>query len=157
MNDPDKTRLLEMVETMGVQAEKDGFPPAAARIFSLLLIAEPPYLTFEQLQQTLHLSKSSVSNALTHLQGRSLIDYFTRSGDRKRYFQLHKTAWYEFMKTIIRTQKPFLVQVIAEALAFRAAQPSAATGVLHEAKAFTDYMFGEMDAALTRWEEKHRA
>lgn len=154
MDDSKEQQVLAMVEQMGVQAEKDGFSPAAARIFSLLLIAEPPHLTFEQLQQTLQLSKSSVSNALTHLQGRSLIDYFTRSGDRKRYFRIHQTAWYEFMKTIIRTQKPFLVQVITEALAFRATQPTETTHVLQEAKAFTDYMFSEMNAALSRWEAK---
>ena len=156
MEDSNKEQVLAMVERMGVQAEKDGFSPAAARIFSLLLIAEPPHLTFEQLQQTLLLSKSSVSNALVHLQTRSLIDYFTLSGDRKRYFRIHKTAWYEFMKSIIRTQKPFLVQVINEALAFRATQSIEATDVLYEAKDFTDYMFGEMDAALSRWEEKQK-
>jgi len=91
-----------MVEKMGVQAEKDGYPPAAARILSLLLIGDPPYQTFEELQKTLNLSKSAVSNALSLLQLRCLIEYFTISGSRKRYFRIQKTAWYEFMKTIVR-------------------------------------------------------
>jgi DNA-binding transcriptional regulator GbsR (MarR family) len=146
--------LLELVETMGVQAEKDGFPPAAARLFSLLLLSDPPHLTFEQLQQTLSLSKSSVSNGLSLLQSRGLIDYFTVSGDRKRYFRIHKAAWYEFMKTIVRTQRPFLVEVIDQALTLRSDQYPATNQVLQEAKAFTDHMFGAMDAALLEWEKK---
>jgi DNA-binding transcriptional regulator GbsR (MarR family) len=146
--------LLELVEKMGVQAEKDGFPPAAARLFSLLLLSDPPHLTFEQLQQTLRLSKSSVSNGLTLLQARGLIDYFTVSGDRKRYFKIHQAAWYEFMKTIVRTQRPFLVEVIDQALSVRSDQYPAANQVLEEAKTFTSHMFGAMEAALIDWEKK---
>lgn len=146
--------LLELVEKMGVQAEKDGFPPAAARLFSLLLLSDPPHLTFEQLQQKLRLSKSSVSNGLALLQARGLIDYFTLSGDRKRYFKIHQAAWYEFMKTIVRTQRPFLVEVIDQALSVRSDQYPAANQVLEEAKTFTDHMFGAMEAALIDWEKK---
>ncbi|GAB3747000.1 GbsR/MarR family transcriptional regulator [Spirosoma pomorum] len=148
--------LLELVETMGVQAEKDGFPPAAARLFALLLLSDPPYLTFEQLQQTLTLSKSSVSNGLSLLQSRGLIDYFTVSGDRKRYFRVHKAAWYEYMKTIVRTQRPFLVEVIDKALTIRSDQYPEANQVLQQAKEFTDHMFGAMETALVEWEKKQK-
>ena len=151
----EKQKMLEMVEKMGVQAEKDGYPPAAARILSLLLIGDPPYQTFEDLQKTLNLSKSAVSNALALLQLRCLIEYFTISGSRKRYFRIQKTAWYEFMKTIVRTQRPFTIQVIPEAIAFRSDKYPETNQLLTEAKEFTDYMFGEMEAALARWEQKH--
>jgi len=144
-----------MVEKLGVQAEKDGYPPAAARILSLLLIADPPYQSFEELQQTLNLSKSAVSNGLALLQVRCLIEYFTLNGNRKRYFRIQKTAWYEFMKTIVRTQRPFTIQVIPEALAFRSDKYPETNTVLREAKEFTDYMFNEMEIALSKWEKKH--
>lgn len=144
-----------MVEKMGVAAEKDGYPPAAARILSLLLIADPPHQTFDELQQTLNLSKSAVSNGLSLLQLRCLVEYFTVSGDRKRYFRIQKTAWYEFMKTIVRTQRPFTIQVIPEALAFRSKEYPETNDILLQAKEFTDYMFGKMEEALSEWEKKH--
>jgi len=151
----DQQEILEMVEKMGVAAEKDGYPPAAARILSLLLIADPPHQTFDDLQQILNLSKSAVSNGLALLQLRCLVEYFTVSGDRKRYFRIQKTAWYEFMKTIVRTQRPFTIQVIPEALAFRSNEYPETNEILLQAKAFTDYMFGKMEEALADWENKH--
>jgi len=151
----DQQEILAMVEKMGVAAEKDGYPPAAARILSLLLIADPPYQTFDELQQTLNLSKSAVSNGLSLLQLRCLVEYFTVTGDRKRYFRIQKTAWYEFMKTIVRTQRPFTIQVIPEALAFRSKKYPETNEILLEAKEFTDYMFGKMEEALNDWENKH--
>jgi len=151
----DQQEILEMVEKMGVAAEKDGYPPAAARILSLLLIADPPHQTFDDLQQILNLSKSAVSNGLALLQLRCLVEYFTVSGDRKRYFRIQKTAWYEFMKTIVRTQRPFTIQVIPEALAFRSNEYPETNEILLQAKEFTDYMFGKMEEALADWENKH--
>ncbi len=148
--------MLQMVEKMGVRAEKDGYPPAAARILSLLLIADPPHQTFEELQQTLNMSKSAVSNGLALLQTRCLVEYFTVNGNRKRYFRIQRTAWYEFMKTIVRTQRPFTIQVIPEALAFRSDQYPETNQLLQQAKEFTDYMFGKMEEALGEWEKKHR-
>lgn len=150
-----KQTMLDMVEKMGVQAEKDGYPPAAARILSLLLISDPPHQTFEELQQTLSMSKSAVSNGLALLQSRCLIEYFTLNGNRKRYFRIQKTAWYEFMKTIVRTQRPFTIQVIPQALAFRSDRYPETNELLREAKEFTDYMFGKMEEALTDWEKTH--
>jgi DNA-binding transcriptional regulator GbsR (MarR family) len=151
----DQQEILEMVEKMGVAAEKDGYPPAAARILSLLLIADPPHQTFDELQQTLNLSKSAVSNGLALLQSRCLVEYFTVTGDRKRYFRIQKTAWYEFMKTIVRTQRPFTIQVIPEALAFRSKAYPETNEILLQAKEFTDYMFGKMEEALANWEKKN--
>ncbi len=147
--------MLQMVEKMGVRAEKDGYPPAAARILSLLLISDPPHQTFEELQQTLNMSKSAVSNGLALLQSRCLVEYFTVNGNRKRYFRIQRTAWYEFMKTIVRTQRPFTIQVIPEALAFRSDQYPETNQLLQQAKEFTDYMFGKMEEALGEWEKNH--
>jgi len=150
-----KENMLQMVEKMGVRAEKDGYPPAAARILSLLLISDPPHQTFEELQQTLNMSKSAVSNGLALLQSRCLVEYFTVNGNRKRYFRIQRTAWYEFMKTIVRTQRPFTIQIIPEALAFRSDEYPETNQLLMQAKEFTDYMFGKMEEALSEWEKSH--
>ena len=58
---------LKLVEELGVLHEQGGMQAAAARILSLLLVADQIELTFEEIYETLNLSKSATSNALNFL------------------------------------------------------------------------------------------
>ncbi len=79
-----KTRLIEK---LGVQFEKEHqLAPVAARIFSTVIITGKKGITFEQLVTDLNAGKSTVSNHLEHLQAANRIEYYTKPGDRKRYF-----------------------------------------------------------------------
>lgn len=83
----------EQVEAMGVFFEKAGYSPMAGRVFSCLLLAEPPYQDFYQIQEFLSASKSATSNALNLLMKEGTVDYLTFSGDRKRYFRVNLDKW----------------------------------------------------------------
>jgi len=83
-------RQKELVETMGRVYEKEGFQPIAGRILGLLVIMDKEQFTFDEIVEELQISKSSASNALRLLEIREFIEYITRPGDRKRYFQLRK-------------------------------------------------------------------
>jgi len=83
-------RQKELVETMGRVYEKEGFQPIAGRILGLLIIMDKVQFTFDEIVEELQISKSSASNALRLLEIREFIEYITRPGDRKRYFQLRK-------------------------------------------------------------------
>lgn len=90
----DKCKRLEIkIEEMGVLFEKQGFSPMAGRVFAYLLLAEPPYKDFYEIQENLKASKSSISNALKYLQNFGKVDYITFSGDRKRYFRVNSKNW----------------------------------------------------------------
>lgn len=79
-----KTRL---VEKLGVQFEKEHqLAPVAARIFATLIVTGRKGITFDQLVTDLNAGKSTVSTHLEHLQTTNRIEYYTKSGDRKRYF-----------------------------------------------------------------------
>lgn len=78
----------QVVERLGVQMEKMDVPPVHARIFVLLLLVDPPHLSFEEIQEYLQVSKSSVSKYINAMLERGMMDYKTFSGDRKRYFYL---------------------------------------------------------------------
>lgn len=104
------TRSIEkrqQVERIGVAFEKSGVSPVAARIIGLLMVAEPPYLTFDEIVEATQASKSSVSNALKFLQSEGLIEYITFSGDRKRYFQLFPSTWLEVLQQRVASISPF--------------------------------------------------
>ncbi|WP_236977118.1 GbsR/MarR family transcriptional regulator [Membranihabitans maritimus] len=78
----------QVVERLGVQMEKMNTPPVHSRIFVLLLLVDPPYLSFEEIQEYLQVSKSSVSKYINAMLEQGTLDYKTFSGDRKRYFYL---------------------------------------------------------------------
>jgi len=81
----DKKRKL--IEELGVLQESGGIQPAAARIMGLLMVSDETELTFEEIYETLGMSKSAASNALNLLLNTGKIEYITRSGERKRYFR----------------------------------------------------------------------
>ncbi|MGV8093789.1 MAG: GbsR/MarR family transcriptional regulator [Mangrovibacterium sp.] len=77
----------ELIEQIGIQSERDGYQPAAARILALLMVMDKEEYTFEEIVEDIQMSKSSVSTALKTLELRGAIEYITYPGDRKRYFR----------------------------------------------------------------------
>ena len=59
--------LSEKVEQMGIMIEQMGHAPVPGRIMSYLMLSEPPYRDFYEIQEFLKASKSSVSTALNQL------------------------------------------------------------------------------------------
>lgn len=89
---PEQKKLIEKI---GIYHEQQGFPPATGRIMGLLYVCDRPHLTFEEITDTLGLSKSATSNALNLLLQVRLVEYTTFSGDRKRYFGALLENWHE--------------------------------------------------------------
>lgn len=77
----------KLVEKFGVVFENSGLTPAQARIAGLLIIADKVELTFDEIKDTLQLSKSATSNGINALLLMEQIIYTTKIGDRKRYFK----------------------------------------------------------------------
>jgi len=88
MNKSDlEAHKTQLIEKLGVQFEKEHqLAPVAARIFSTVIITGKKGVTFEQLVTDLKAGKSTVSTHLEHLQATNRIEYYTKCGDRKRYF-----------------------------------------------------------------------
>lgn len=86
MDKIEKTRC-ELVEKLGIHMEKkEQLAPVAARIFSYIVLNGKQGVTFDELVTNLCASKSTISTHLNHLQDLKKIEYFTKSGDRKKYF-----------------------------------------------------------------------
>jgi DNA-binding transcriptional regulator GbsR (MarR family) len=82
------SQLLEKVEKIGIMIEQMGHAPVPGRIIAYLMLSEPPYRDFYEIQEFLKASKSSISTALNQLMQAGVVSYITFSGDRKRYFQI---------------------------------------------------------------------
>lgn len=80
----------ELIEDLGVCFETcENMSPLSSRIYALLILnGSQEGLTFEELTETLHASKSSISTNLQLLQSEGIITYKTIPGDRRRYFKI---------------------------------------------------------------------
>lgn len=81
----------KLIEEIGVRLEaRLLLAPLAARIYALLTLSSYNGLTFEEIREFIGSSKSSTSVNLNVLTQLKHVDYYTKSGDRKRYFKIAK-------------------------------------------------------------------
>lgn len=143
----------QLIERLGILTEKNGMPPAAARILSLLLVADVTELTFEQIQETLGLSKSAVSNAINLLLNTDQIDYVTRLGDRKRYFRNKVISWKDNLKhSILKFEE--MTKILEEVLVQRPGNTTEFNSQLKEIIDFMTFLTAEIPAIYKKWEDK---
>lgn len=82
---------MALVEKLGVHLEKrEQLAPVAARILSYIILTGKAGTTFEDMVTILCASKSTISTHLNHLQDLNKIVYFTKTGDRKKYFIINR-------------------------------------------------------------------
>ena len=85
------TEYRLLIEEVGlVIEERADLPALAARIYATLILASADGLTFEDITEMHHASKSSVSNNLNILVKLEYIEYFTKPKERKRYLRASK-------------------------------------------------------------------
>lgn len=82
-----------LVEKLGVLLEsKDQLAPVEARILSYIILTGKAGTTFDDLVTKLCASKSTISTHLNHLLDLKKIVYFTKPGDRKKYFIMNQDS-----------------------------------------------------------------
>jgi len=108
----------ELIEMFGIHFETlYHLPPLASRILGTLIIdCCRQGLTFEELVERMNASKSSVSTNLNLLQKLGKINYYTVSGDRKKYFK--PAPFSERLSNYIRILE-FEKQIIEKMLSYR--------------------------------------
>ncbi|WP_158974789.1 GbsR/MarR family transcriptional regulator [Cellulophaga sp. L1A9] len=78
---------MSLVEKLGVHLEnREQLAPVAARILSYIILTGKKGATFEDMVTILCASKSTISTHINHLQDLKKIEYYTKTGDRKKYF-----------------------------------------------------------------------
>ncbi|MGE4585957.1 MAG: GbsR/MarR family transcriptional regulator [Mangrovibacterium sp.] len=106
----------ELIEYIGIQNERDGYQPAAARIMGMLMVMDKEEYTFDEIVKEMRMSKSSVSTALKNLELRGALEYVTHPGDRKRYFRFIFMEFDEIIDEVgkkIRKSQDVVSQIIS--------------------------------------------
>ncbi len=92
----------KLIEKLGVHLEsKEQIAPLAARILAKLILTGKKGVTFESMVCDLCASKSTIFTHLTNLQAAQRITYFTKPGDRKKYFILSPDAMIKSMTEML--------------------------------------------------------
>ena len=77
-----------LIEEIGLNLEeRAGLAPLAARIYATTLLSFGNGLTFDEIIALTAACKSSVSSNINVLLQLGYLDYYTKIGDRKRYFK----------------------------------------------------------------------
>lgn len=93
-----------LVERLGVFMEqKEQFAPVAARILSYIVLTGKIGTTFEDLVTDLCASKSTISTHLNHLADLKKIVYFTKPGDRKKYYTINEDSIIQSIDTLMES------------------------------------------------------
>ncbi len=146
--------IKESVEEFGVLIEKLGRSPMESRVFSYLLLAEPPYASFDEIKEFLKASKSSISNSLSVLQKDGSVSYRTFSGDRKRYFMINTKDWEQKLIDGAKNLSAFNV-LLKNALVYRKnSKFKEFNDGINEVLEFQEYLTKEIDIAIKKWLKK---
>jgi len=143
----------ELIERFGVLNEKYGLPPAECRVWGLFLVADKVELTFEEIMETLQLSKGGTSNALNRLMVTNHIEYITKLGDKKRYFRCKMNNWTNMTKENFEKFDDLNV-ILKEILQVRNPKTTAFNKDLKQVTEFLDFVYKELMIAIKKWENK---
>ncbi|WP_439883313.1 GbsR/MarR family transcriptional regulator [Pontibacter sp. MBLB2868] len=144
-----------LIEKIGVFHEKMGMQPAAGRIMGLMFVSDRPELTFDEIRETLNISKSATSTALNLLIETGPVEYITFPGDRKRYFKLKTSNWRDSLTKRFNNIINFK-SLLIEVLESRSEKSSEFNSCLSEFIDFLEYMQQELPVLLERWENSRK-
>lgn len=88
--------------------EKMKISPLASRIYALLIFSSYDGLTFNSIKDYVQASKSSISVSINKLLDKGYIEYYTKSGDRKRFFKADK---YYYMRSLMAYQDTLKIEI----------------------------------------------
>jgi DNA-binding transcriptional regulator GbsR (MarR family) len=147
----DKQR--ELIEEIGIYHENNGFQPAVARVMGLLLVSDKPELTFDEISETLNISKSATSNALNMLLNTGHLEYTTFSGDRKRYFRIKSSNWREMFNRKMEDLSG-LNDLLKRVLEVRNRDSQVYDQKLQSFISFLDYLKQQLPSLIEQWEKE---
>src|SRR5207249_6906768 len=125
-------------------------------ILSYLLISEPPYRDFYEIQEFLKASKSTISTTLNQLMQKGVISYITFSGDRKRYFQINTKGLLNTIKQQYK-QGQLLNDMVSETLQHRKnSEFQRFNRELKEVVDFNSYILNGIEKLIADWEKAHQ-
>jgi len=146
-------REKDFVEQAGIVFEQTGLPRMSGRIFGRLLIANPPYQTFNELAEALMASKGSISSMTRLLIQIGLIERFTIPGERHCCLRLRPDSLRNMIQRGLEDEIKMFRQLAERGLDILAENAPPARTWLEEMHTTYTFLEGEFPALLESYEE----
>ncbi|MBI5670289.1 MAG: MarR family transcriptional regulator [Chloroflexi bacterium] len=146
----------QFVEDCGLYFEKIGLTRMAGRIIGWLLICDPPQQTMTDIVDALQASKSSISTSLRMLEQASLIQRFTRPGERRDYYRLAPDLWIWSFKARMHLVTE-LRELAEHGLTLLADEPPDQRRRLELMRDVNGYLEREFPKLLDGWQQEKKA
>jgi DNA-binding MarR family transcriptional regulator len=143
----------EFVERSSALTDLTGLPPSVVKVFSWLVVCEPPQQSAEQLRDTLGLSAAAISTATTTLIGVGLVERVTPPGERRVSYRIHPRGWERLMR--FRLEATTQVRTIFEDALAAAPGPQPRLAGLHAMYAWFENQIVELLAERTAAERNN--
>lgn len=146
----------QFVEDCGLYFEKIGLTRMAGRIIGWLLICDPPQQAMSDIVDALQASKSSISTSLRMLEQASLIQRFTRPGERRDYYRLAPDLWIWSFKARMHLVTE-LRELAEHGLHLLADEPPEQRRRLELMRDVNSYLEREFPKLLDGWQQEKKA
>lgn len=143
------------IEDISLYFEQMGIPRTAGRILGVLLIADPPEQSIDDLCERLQSSKSSISTNTRLLSEMGLIERVPPSIPRRIYFRFVTGGWVVFMRMRMRLMAS-LHQIAEQGLELLKDQTPELRERLQEAHDMFSLIEEQLPALLTHIESSRR-
>ncbi|HZF59650.1 MAG TPA: MarR family transcriptional regulator [Rubrobacter sp.] len=143
------------VEEFGLLFEQFGLSRMLGRVLGVLMISDPPERSAVELAEELGASRGSISQTTRSLIQMSLVQRWSRPGERRDYFRIKPGAWHEIMRREMEALGGFR-EMAERGLDLLDSRDPAARRSLEEMRDFYAYWEKEMPSVLERWENESR-
>lgn len=140
------------IEEAGLYFESLGMTRMAGRILGYLMVTDKEMVSFDELTQVLHASKSSISTSVKLCVNVQFVKPMSLTGDRKTYYMLSPdVSWVEIFQR--RTEQiKYMQGLLNRAMNLRANEKDKPSQWLKEAREFYDFILREFPELLAKWE-----
>jgi DNA-binding MarR family transcriptional regulator len=146
---------VRYIEEFGLLFGQFGLSRMLGRVLGVLMISDPPERSAEELAEELGASRGSISQTTRSLIQMSLVQRWSRPGERRDYFRIKPGAWHEIMRREMEALGGFR-KMAERGLDLIDSEDPAARRSLEEMRDFYAYWEKEMPAVLQRWEKESR-
>ena len=143
------------IEEFGLLFGQFGLSRMLGRVLGVLMISDPPERSAEGLAEELGASRGSISQTTRSLIQMSLVQRWSRPGERRDYFRIKPGAWHEIMRREMEALGSFR-KTAERGLELLDSENPEARRSLEEMRDFYAYWEKEMPAVLERWEREGR-
>lgn len=147
-----KKNKLEYIEETGLVFEGFGMTRMAGRVLGFLLVCDKDAVSFDEIRETLHASKGSISGTTKQLINVGMVEQVSLPGDRKTYYRISRTKVGKILRARI-SQFTKLAETFEKGLEVKNRDDEVSEW-LNEISAFYKWVGTEIEVIIDKWEVK---